>query len=207
MVVVCVVRVVRSVRKARIVRVVRSVREARVMLTGVPVAVIGAGLGFERLLLRGEFESHAGEHGIEHMIAAVAQPVRAEFERYMPVAEMIGAAGERTGIARARRGHGLACRMNFDDAPVLGEQPVAAAQDLAPRQHDANLFAVLETRAEAAAAADLEWQDEPRARCIGRRASGIGGRGTLQDLEQGGGQKRKYRCASGSSAAGSQVRS
>jgi hypothetical protein len=90
--------------------------------------------------------------------------------------------------------------VDLDGAPILGEQSVAAAQDLSPRQHDSNLFAVLEMRAEAAAAAHLEGEHEPRAGGAGGRnqirsctcfgCSGIGGRAP-QDLQQGRGQNRK----------------
>ena len=173
------------------------------VVVAVAVGVIGAGLGFERFVRDAKFEAHPGEHGVEDVVVAVAQPVRPELQRDVPVAQMVGAASQQSGLASVGGRDGFTGREDLDDAAVLGAQAVPAAQNLAPRQDDTDLLAVLEARAEAAAAAHIEGQHQPRARRPGR----IGRCGAPPDQEQGRIQNKKYRCARGSTRAGSQVSS
>src|SRR5882757_4870960 len=171
-----------------------------VVMVTAPLCVIRAGLGLEGLFLHGEPEPQATQHVIEYMIVAVPQPQRPDLQRHMPVAEMIGAPRQQIGISGVRRADGFRCRDDFDDAPILGEQSIAAAQNLAAPEYYADLLALFEARFEAAPAAGLERQHQPR----------IGDAGALvafQNHDERAVQNKKYRCANGSTRAGSQVSS
>jgi hypothetical protein len=95
--------------------------------------MVGAGFGLERTFFHHEPESQSMQHVIEYMIVTVPQPERPDLQRYVPVSEMISAARQQISIRRVRRRDGFGRRRNFDDAPVLGEQSIAAAQDVTPR--------------------------------------------------------------------------
>ena len=115
------------------------------MAVFVPMAMsacrIRAALGLERRLLRGDDEVHGAQHVGEHVVGLDLQVVRAQFDRHVAVAEVVGGADEVEG--RAVLGavgdaqHRLGCGDHADHAAVLGHQHVAPAHDGAAGQEHA----------------------------------------------------------------------
>ncbi len=120
----------------------------------------------------------------------------------MPVAEVIGDLRQGGRRCAFYMQHALRLRDDFNDASVGRRDQIAAAQNLAARQHHADFFARYERRFEAALLPQLERQLELAFDFDLVRATH-----DLQlvfDLDH---QNRKYRCAIGSTLAGSQVSS
>ena len=89
---------------------------------------VSAALGIERRLERDDPRPKSIRHRLDDRIAADAQRLRQDFGRQMAVAEMPGDADQSEPVGgpdlRQRLGRGD----DFDDAPVLEAQTVAAAQ-------------------------------------------------------------------------------
>src|SRR5277367_1714005 len=89
---------------------------------------VSAALGIERRLERDDPRPKSLGHRLDDRIAADAQRLRQDFGWQMAVAEMPGDAGQSEPVGgpdlrqRLGRGH------DFDNAPVLEAQTVAAAQ-------------------------------------------------------------------------------
>ena len=61
---------------------------------GVGVGVVGAGFGLERRLFDRDLKTESLQHLVEHVIVAVAQPARTDLQCDVPIAQMIGGAGQ-----------------------------------------------------------------------------------------------------------------
>jgi hypothetical protein len=115
---------------------------------------------------------------------------------------MVGTARQQVGVACMRRTHGFGGGGNCDNAPVLRSQSIASTKDMAPREYHTHLLASIEPRAKPAAAAHIERQHQQRIRSANFRAAV---RAALPYHDDRTAQNKKYRCASGSTRAGSQV--
>ena len=129
-----------------------------VVIMAMRPAAIGAGLGLERPLQHLDRCAQPSEHIFQHMIRGNAQEPLADLHRDMPIAQVIG------GLRQAlRRNEGdmqnlLGFGDHFDHAPITRHDQVAAAQDLAARQHQSDLFAGGQPGAQAAFLARIEGQ-------------------------------------------------
>lgn len=164
------------------------------------VAAVGSSFGLERRLFNSDGKAEAANHLIEHVIVLVANPADADLQCDVSVSQVIARATQRE---RLRGSH---CRDRFGlgddlhDTTIVREQQISAPQDLSSLEDQSHFFTGVQRGAQAALAPQLERQDE-------FHVSGLGGggqsAGDIQHEVQL--QKRKYRCASGSTVAGSQV--
>lgn len=134
-VIVAVAVIVVVVRRARVMRV--SLRRRR--------RVVGAGLGLERTLGRRDDEVQADEQLGEDVVGLEDEAVGVDLERNVPVAQVIGRFRDRQRRdvrCEARTGRGdqdrLIERPDRDQRAVLADEDVAAADDAAARQEDAD---------------------------------------------------------------------
>ena len=126
-----------------------------------PVATaVGTGLGLERGLHGLHRRPQAFDHIFKHVVGGNAQESVPHLYRHMTVAKVIRRAGELLRRLASdvhdffRLGH------DFDDAPVAGHHQVATAQDIAAREHQANLLPGGKLRAKAALLPRIERQPE-----------------------------------------------
>ncbi len=127
---------------------------AKVPSVGMRVAVrwrgcaVRAGLGLERALRRRHLESHALEQRGEDVIGLENKSISADLERHVPVAQVIGRFRERERgtLRRGVRSRGddedlLLARPQRDQRAIFGDEDVAAADDAAAREEDADAAA------------------------------------------------------------------
>src|SRR5579863_4190604 len=89
---------------------------------------VSAALGIERRLERDDPRPESLGHRLDDRIVADAQRLRQDFGRQMAVAEMPGDAGQSDPVGGPDLRQRLGCGDDFDNAPVLEAQTVAAAQ-------------------------------------------------------------------------------
>jgi hypothetical protein len=121
---------------------------------------IGPGL---RLKAFGDVLDRSAEpldHGAKHMIRQQPQPAPAHLHRHMPVADMVGDAGQLGRTARTHFHQGLGGRLDGHHPTVLEVQSIAMAQQAAVGKIDADLFAAQQLRAKSRALALLKTQFE-----------------------------------------------
>ena len=174
-----------------------------VVLSGVEVRVIGAPFGFERRIRHLDVKAHAACHVIEHVIVKVSKPAVPDLQGHMAIAKMKGRPGQQVRASRIQRCNEFQSCDHLDNPAVAGQQQIAPAQNLSARKNHPHFHAAREPRTEAAAAPEAEGQHD----AVVRRSLLVQ---ALPNHEHGGGagvQNKKYRCASGSTCAGSQVSS
>ena len=141
---------------------------------------------------------------IEDMVVLVRQPTRLDLKRHMPIAQVVGGSSKKQGIRRCcGRDELRSCKDTHDQAAIAG-QPIAVAQYRTARKYQGHLGPVVERSAEPAPSAIAKAQ---RDRPGGHNAVS---RKVASEVEHFGHrrfQKRKYFWASGSSRAGSHVKS
>ena len=139
------------------------------------MAAVGAGFGLERLVVVDHREAELCNHAVEHVVGEVTHPARADLERDVAVAQVVGDLREAPQVAAPDRRDGLARRDDLEHRAVGGAQLVAAAQHRAARQLNADVEARREPRALPGLLPLLERQHEPQGRggrgCRGRRPS------------------------------------
>lgn len=122
------------------------------------VVAMGVGAGF-RLEGGGEIH-HLGaqpdKHGLQYVVGLDAQPAGTHLHCHVAVAQVIGDPRQRLGVGTTRFEQVFRRRDDLDNAPVLRQQAIAAAQDGAARQEQANLLAIGQLRAQAALGAGVE---------------------------------------------------
>ena len=79
------------------------------------------------------------QHIVEDRITEIANPAIADLYRHVPVAQMIGGAGEQAGIIVEHRRYRFLGGNDPDYAGVCRAQQVAVSQHRATRQHQAGL--------------------------------------------------------------------
>jgi hypothetical protein len=169
-------------------------------------AAISAGFRLERQRHLLDRSPKPRQHIREHGIVFELQIIDAHFDRCMPVTEVISGACERQHIGRTNQQHSFRGRGNTHEAAVVGNEHIAVAQHGAAWQHKRDFLARIEGRGKATLAARLERQRQTRcarnqhARDLHMRIKTFVDRSHTR-------QKRKYRCAIGSTFAGSQVSS
>ncbi len=122
---------------------------------------IGAGLRFKGRLHCGDAGAHALEHFLQHMIGGNAQKTLAHLHRNMPIAQMIGGAGQVFATGAGDMQDMLCIGQHLDYATITGHQQITTAQDFSARQHQRQLFAVIQRHALACFLPQLEWQRQP----------------------------------------------
>ncbi|CAM2161097.1 hypothetical protein PT2222_90314 [Paraburkholderia tropica] len=222
-VIVCVAVIVRMavIVRVTVMLVVHALRERvvlgerRVMTVTMPAA-IRARLGLERQFRALDLRAEALEHVFEHRIGFELQFVDAHFHGRMAIAEVIRRAREREAVVRAHAQHALRRRDHAHEAAVVGDQHVAVTQHRAARQHHAHVLARVEPGREAALAALVVGEREG-GRALDQHGREFGVESfvdrahintsnfVLAVRESRTDQNRKYRCAIGSTVAGSQV--
>ena len=130
----------RRVLVCRPVVVVICVVMARVVMT-LPMPMppgVGPGLGFEGGLFLGDDQVHALEHPAQHVVGFNFQMVRLQFDLHVPVAQVVGRAGQIEGAAMVRAGahhhDGLWRSVHPHQRAILGHQHIAAAHHAAALQ-------------------------------------------------------------------------
>jgi hypothetical protein len=91
-------------------------------------AGVGSSLGIEGRLDLRDTGAEAAGHVLDHRIAPDANAVGEDLDRQMPVAEMPGEPGEVTRLADAKLGERLRRGHDLDEATILKNEGVAAAQ-------------------------------------------------------------------------------
>ena len=142
-----------------------------VTVTGIPVMMMGVTLigGVDVRVERRLDACHAGPERFEQrrQIVVCRHPQRAltDLDRHMTVAETIGDARERRARLTLDVQQALGLGEHPDHASVGGGEQISAAQHLPARQHDRHLFSGCESRAQTAAAAQIEAELELPVRC------------------------------------------
>src|SRR6188768_3190283 len=105
------------------------------------VARIGPALGLEGQGLDAHLQAQAAQHVIEHMIVQETQHAGPNLQRHMAVAQVVGRACQQLRVgAGHHRQQFRRCR-HGNDASIIGQQPVAAAQHRAALENEASLLA------------------------------------------------------------------
>jgi len=97
-------------------------------------AAIRAGFGFERRIDRYHYASQALDHLPQDVVIGDAQPSLADLKGHMPVAEMVGNAGQLQWVGAADLEDPFRLGGDLHAASILGLQEVAVTQGFAPRQ-------------------------------------------------------------------------
>jgi hypothetical protein len=139
-----IVPVVRAVCVAVVVpgTVVVNAPGVALLVIVVPVtAAISAGLRLERCLHGLKRRAQPLQHLLEHMVGCDAQEAISDLHRDMPVAQMVGRPGDVLWGLAGDVKHLLGLRHDFDYTAIACNDKVAAAQDVAARQHQRDLLA------------------------------------------------------------------
>ena len=121
------------------------IRFARVLMTAmiVPAGCIRAVLRLKGLFYSVHDQVHGAQHGGQHVVGLNLQVIGLEFNRHMPVAQVVGGADQikRRAVfgAMGNAQHGLRRCYYFDERAVFSYQHVATACHGATRQEDAKL--------------------------------------------------------------------
>lgn len=169
---------------------------------GMRMAAVGAGLGLERLLFDNDSKTQATHHFVEHVIVLIANPAVAELQRDVSISQVIARATQSQRYRRTHCRDGFGLGDDLHDPTIVREQMIAATQNRSSLEDQSNFFASVQRCTQAALVPQLERQHERHVgvcRGSGQSASDVQHERQLQ--------KRKYRCASGSTLAGSQVSS
>jgi len=106
-----------------------------------PMFPIGAGLWLEGCVLASHDQVHAFEHLGQDMVGLDLQPVRAQLDRHVAIAQVVGRAGQvkRRPVfaAMADDQHRLGCGFHTDQTAIFSHHHIAPTDDGAPRQEDA----------------------------------------------------------------------
>ncbi len=176
-----------------------------------PVRCIGAAFGFEGRQLLADRQVQALQHLAQHVVGLELQVVGFQFHRHVPVAQMVGGAQQvawRAVWALAHHQHRLRCSAHDHQRTVLGHQHVAAAHHAAARQEYTQPTAGGVGGLEAAFLAQVPVQfhgGRALEQGAGQAAAKWHEFVYAEHGDPGVSQNRKYRCAIGSSVAGSQV--
>lgn len=167
-------------------------------------AAVGAGFRFERALDGVDLTSQALQQIGQYRIGFQPQPVDIDLQRDVSIAQVIGGTQQGQGIGCADFQHRLRGGDNTETQTIGAAQKLARWQRAAARQDDGEFATVRQAQALPTAPTRLviEWQ---------RRRTGVVVRCGFDgvQMDQGVGrraQNRKYRCAIGSSRAGSHHR-
>jgi hypothetical protein len=150
---------------------------------------VGARFGLEAFVHLLDRAAESLDHGPQDMIGQQSQPPATHLERDMPVADMVGNAGELGGTARPHFHQGLGRRLDRQDATVFKQQSIPVAQKTAVRQIDADFFATEQFGAKTRPFTLLEAQLED----LVDRASTVGALGRhLEGHDRGSGNQTPY---------------
>jgi hypothetical protein len=176
-------------------------------------AAVGSGLGLKwrGFLVHRHPKLH--QHLLQDRVGLELKEVFSEFDRRMPVSQMVRGAHQGVRRFSGNQQHIFRGRFDSDQGAVLCLQKIAVAQHRSARQEKGGFNSVRERRSKPAPAPKIEWQHKLRETMyfsFGYFAIGVSfdsqhGGHLLQ--ESGDIQNRKYRCAIGKIFAGSQVRS
>src|SRR6478736_7958969 len=124
------------------------------------VARIGAAFGLEGQGLDAHLQAQAAQHVIEHMVVQETQHAGPHLQRNVAVAQMVGRACQQLRVgAGHHRQQFRRCR-HGNDASIIGQQPVAAAQHCAALENEASFLAAVQHAAQPALLPQLEGQRE-----------------------------------------------
>ena len=105
------------------------------------VAGVGTGLWLKGRIDRVHDQVHGAQHLSQHMVGLDLQIVRAQLDRHVPVAQVVGRTGQVKGRAMRRAGgdpqHRLGGCLHADQRAVFGDQHIAATHHRATRQKNA----------------------------------------------------------------------
>jgi len=156
-------------------------------------------LGLERRTQSRDHRAEAAQHAGEHVVGGDSQPSVSDLRRRVPIAEVVRGARERSRIGTAYFDQVFVGGNDAHDAPVVGFETIAAAQDRPSLEKDTDLLAADDRGAEPALLPQLEREHQLG---IVRRPSAEPASNDEHAI-----QNRKYRCAIGSTLAGSQTSS
>ena len=128
---------------------VSSVRAALVLMVfrmGVSVFV-ATSFGFEGPLFDDNGQAKRADHVVEHVVVSVGQPVRADLQGDVPVAEVVGGGAKPRAMAirGARDGQGLRNGPDHDQhLPVIVEKTIPFAQNDSIDEKNRHLAAIVE---------------------------------------------------------------
>ncbi len=141
-------------------------------------------------------------HALDHVVGADPQPVAVEFRRQVPVSKMPGNAHQRVSIRGGDLRQLLQRRQHRHDTAVVQPQPVAILQigNLRQVQHEGKAITAVQFHAPSSPVLDIQHHTVDR-------VCGVPGSRFQYLVRAQAHQNRKYRCAIGSTSAGSQVSS
>ena len=94
---------------------------------------VAAGFGLEGPSFLTHRESQRLDHGIEHVVVLVGQPVSADLHGHVPIAQVVGRPAQLMSVLGARNREMLGSGNDGDDEPGLGiTQAIAVAQNRSP---------------------------------------------------------------------------
>ncbi len=125
-------------------------------------AAIRARFRLERHVDMIDASAEALEHIGEHRIVFELQIICADFDGRVPVAEVIRGPCQRERIGRTHIQHRFRRRDHADQRAIAGNEHIAVAQHRAARQHERDLFAVVECDGKTALAACIKRECERR---------------------------------------------
>jgi hypothetical protein len=185
---------------ARVIMVVITLMPRVEHMNATPMALIVVGMVHMTVAVSARFRlesfvdlrhraAESLDHGPQDMIGQQSQPPATHLERDMPVADMVGNAGELGGTARPHFHQGLGRRLDRQDATVFKQQSIPVAQKTAVRQIDADFFATEQFGAKTRPFTLLEAQLED----LVDRASTVGALGRhLEGHDRGSGNQTPY---------------
>ena len=122
--------------------------------------VIGPSLGLKGRLLLGDLNPQPNEHTSQDRVEPQPQPIGANLQRDVPVAQVIGRPQQRRGTVGVYRQDVLRGRLHPHDAPAAGAQAIAIAKHGSPRQEQTRLAARGEDHAGTALLPHIKGRDQ-----------------------------------------------
>ena len=112
------------------------------LIVVVPVpSAVSAGFRLERRLHRFDRSTQPLEHLCEHVVGGDAQIPRGDFDRHMPVAQMVSGANEVLVRFAGDMQDAFGLGHDLDHPPVACDYKIAAPENLTSRQHKTDLLA------------------------------------------------------------------
>jgi hypothetical protein len=122
------------------VRVDVRVRQVRVTVT------IGAGFGFEGLGRKRHLKAELTNHVVQDVIVQVGQTQRADLDRDVAIAQVVGSTRQFQRIARGHDRKALQGRLHPHDQAVVRAQAIAVLKIRASLEQERGFTAVIETQ-------------------------------------------------------------
>ena len=175
-----------------------------IMVVMVAEATVSTAFGLEGDLHFYEIRSEAKKHFLNHMVGPNAKNFVSDFSWQMPISQMPGKSHKLMGVFMSDFYNDFCRGLNFEPPPIFKLQAISISQCHRLRKVEQKFFALIRSQENATAMARVKIESKSARRFVLRPMSrGAMNGSALHDHAQ----YRKYRCAMGSTFAGSQVSS